>query len=418
MPSLLYFSVLGGKLPACLTFGRKTSGEGIRWKNEEQGCREEFVLKPIRFLQFGDVHIGTAFRGSGFTKQTADIRSHDLLVTFRKACETALELKVDFLVIAGDLFEGSFISSGQVQEILVMCKELAPMPIFITPGNHDPYTIDSPYRQEEWGDHVHIFGPQVERVELADGSAGIWGYGYPSTMQRENPFASLQLQASDTVEIVIIHGSVDAPEGSPYLPISRSNIRTMGADYTVLAHYHTKEIVWEEAGRVRAAYAGSLEPLGFDELGEHGAFLAEVEKGGARLTWIPLAKRTYCLQEIDVTDCGTAREISNRVREVIHEDAWANDLHRICLTGTLDSGIELEVLAREWADLGFCVQVQNHTHLDYDLNAFAPDSIHGKYIRILQEKIALETDEEQKVILEMALAAGLDALTYGRVIYR
>lgn len=375
------------------------------------------MRQSVRFLQVGDVHVGTTFRGSGFSRQVSGIRSRELLMTFHKACEEAIQKKVDFLLITGDLFEGRFIGAGQIKEIQAMINDLAPLPVLITPGNHDPLTIDSPYRRSGWGTHVHIFGPQVERVNVLDG-CGVWGYGYPSSVQRENPYHSLRLQTSDSIEIVAIHGSVDAPAGSPHLPLSRAEIQEMGADYTALAHYHAKQIVWEEAGKVRAAYAGSLEPLGFDETGEHGAFVAEVVKGGARLQWLPLAKRAYRIYHLDVSDCGSARDMSKKIHSIIPDDSWGQDLLRIHLTGTLDSEIDLEPMKQEWSENGFWIEVINQTQLDYDLQGYAPDSVHGRFVKLLQERMESETDPERKQIIRMALTAGLDALTQGRVIDR
>lgn len=376
------------------------------------------MIRSVRFLQLGDVHLGTAFRGSGFSQRVAALRSHELLMTFRKACEAAIQYKVDFVLVTGDLFEGLFIDPSQLLEIQAMFNEMAPTPILIAPGNHDPLTVDSPYKRMKWGSHVYIFGPQLQRIELAGGRCGVWGYGYPSAIQRENPYELLRLQKTDSIEIVMIHGSVDAPEGSPHLPISRAQIRSMGADYTALAHYHSKEIVWEEAGKVRAAYSGSLEPLGFDEPGEHGAFLAEVEKGGARLTWLPLAERAYRIHQVDVSGCLSGREITNRIRELISPEEWQRDLLRIRLTGTLDTAVDVEMLKREWAETGFLIQVENHTQPDYDLQSYAPESIHGRFVKMMRERIESEPDARRQEVLRLALHAGLDALTNGRVINR
>lgn len=376
------------------------------------------MFDSVRFMQFGDVHLGTTFRGSGFGKQIADLRASELMVTFRKALQAALEQKADFILITGDLFEGPFIDESQLQEIRSTLKGVAPIPVLITPGNHDPLTADSPYRRMDWGAHVHIFGPQLERVELLEGRCGVWGYGYPSSIQRDNPYKDLRLQGADSIEIVAVHGSVDAPEGTPYLPLSKADIRATGADYTALAHYHTKEVIWEEGGRTRALYAGSLEPLGFDEAGEHGAFFVEAGKGGAHVTWLPLAKRSYQYHNLDVTGCESVGDITRRAAGQIPADSWTRDLHRIRLTGTLDAGVDLEQLQREWMDSGFWIQVENAARLDYDLESYHAGSLHGRFIRLLQERIAAETDEEQRQILEMALTMGMDALTYGRVISR
>ena len=40
-------------------------------------------------------------------------------------------------------------------------------PVFIAPGNHDPYVRTSPYMESDWPDNVHIFSTEdLQKVEV------------------------------------------------------------------------------------------------------------------------------------------------------------------------------------------------------------------------------------------------------------
>ena len=71
----------------------------------------------------------------------------------------------ELVLLPGDLLDGAH-SAGTLENLKEALREMA-VPVFITPGNHDPYTPSSPYARLTWPSHVHIFtSPYPERVEL------------------------------------------------------------------------------------------------------------------------------------------------------------------------------------------------------------------------------------------------------------
>jgi DNA repair exonuclease SbcCD nuclease subunit len=90
-----------------------------------------------RFLHLADVHLG-------FDRYDSKERTRDFFYAFNDALEKyAVEAEVDFVVIAGDLFEHRNIQPAtlnQAQTCLQMLKQ-ADIPVLVIEGNHDnrPY---------------------------------------------------------------------------------------------------------------------------------------------------------------------------------------------------------------------------------------------------------------------------------------
>src|SRR5206468_4023212 len=122
--------------------------------------------------------------------------------------EDAKRETVDFVLIAGDLFEHDRITPDTVQFLKQQFESLGGIRVFISPGNHDPYLRGSPYHDEAWPANVHIFRSEEFRsVELPDLGARVVGFGFNRTQLEEHHFARLDRLADDAVNIVVSHGS-------------------------------------------------------------------------------------------------------------------------------------------------------------------------------------------------------------------
>src|ERR1700761_3903800 len=77
--------------------------------------------RPLRLLHTSDVHVaGDALSADGL----------DRVVT------TALDLDVDLVVIAGDLFDNARVAAETVEATIAQLGRLT-MPVVVIPGNHD-----------------------------------------------------------------------------------------------------------------------------------------------------------------------------------------------------------------------------------------------------------------------------------------
>ncbi|WP_157721769.1 metallophosphoesterase family protein [Tumebacillus avium] len=375
------------------------------------------MREVVRIMQAGDLHLGTPFSGSGFPVEKARKRRRELLGTFRKLVEAVVEQKAEILLLTGDLFEAEWVSEAEVVEVRQLLAGLN-RPVLITPGNHDCLQAGGPYSYGEWSDNVHIFGPEVGAVTFETYNLTVHGYGYGARWLRENPFQNYQVPQDGGLHIVMIHGSFEAPEGTPYLPITAVDVRNIGADYAAFGHYHQANVLLDEAGLMQAAYSGSLEPLGYDEPGEHGAFLLEVTRGGARVEWLPLAQRAYRLLDVDISGAQSLFDIVEKVNGAVPAESKGRDLLEITLSGALDPSLILDRddLLERLQGTAYHLRLTDATHPDIDGDAFAAHSAQGRYVARLRERLDNETDEAKRRTLERALQLGLLAYERGKVV--
>ena len=68
--------------------------------------------------------------------------------------------------------------------------------------------------------------------------------------------------------------------------MSKKMLQEKGFDYVALGHIHKKDYNTEENQKI--VYPGSTISLGFDELGEHGMIVGDVEKNKLETQFIKL----------------------------------------------------------------------------------------------------------------------------------
>ncbi len=99
----------------------------------------------------------------------------------------------------------------------------------------------------------------MERKEFLDKNVIIYGYSWDSGENSKNIFEGFQGIDRTKTNILIIHGDVFNKE-SPYLPLDKDYIDSIGFNYVGLGHIH-KPIIFSD----RMAYCGSPEPLDLEK---------------------------------------------------------------------------------------------------------------------------------------------------------
>ncbi len=54
------------------------------------------------------------------------------------------------MLLPGDLFDGEAVDDALAAAAFAAIRELAPLPVFLTPGNHDPWSPEGPYGEARW----------------------------------------------------------------------------------------------------------------------------------------------------------------------------------------------------------------------------------------------------------------------------
>jgi len=214
----------------------------------------------VRFAHLADVHLG------GWKQQ----QLQDLnLQSFRKAIDVCIKEKVEFAIIAGDIFDSAFPPIDILKESFAEFRRLkeAGIPCFIIAGSHD-YSVSG----KTFLDVLEKSGfcKNVHEVEERDGKLilnptihkGVAIYGYPGKT------SGLEIQELRRVElndapgmfkIFMLHTTIDKAKGS--LPIDAYETdKAPPADYYALGHLHI-DFRYENF-----VYPGPIFPNNFQEL--------------------------------------------------------------------------------------------------------------------------------------------------------
>jgi DNA repair exonuclease SbcCD nuclease subunit len=275
--------------------------------------------------------------------------------------------------------------------------------IFISPGNHDFYSLRSPYAFMDLPENVHVFrSPSIKCVELPELGCRVWGAGFTSPVC-DSILSGFSVGKSNLIDIMTLHGEIG---GDRYNGISENDIAATGLDYLALGHVHSFSGI-KKAGTTHYAYPGCLEGRGFDETGPKGVICGTVGKEKCDLRFVPVAKRQYQIVDVSLTGCESAEDavISSIA------DVEAQNIVRIVLKGEFSGEINTEKLAETLSSKFFSVSVKDETIPTRDVWEGADnDSLTGLFLSRMKEKYNLaQTDEERSACL-LAARYGIAAL--------
>ena len=177
----------------------------------------------------------------------------------------------DLVLLAGDLLEQT--ADRDTVDALKQGLAECAVPVFIAPGNHDPLGPGSPW-EEQWPENVHIFGPELESVALPELDARIWGAGYTS-MDCPPLLEGFRAEGEEKWKLCVLHGDPVRPD-SPYCPVTTAQVEDSGLDLLAMGHIHKGGTF--RAGKTLCAWPGCPQGKGWDETGEKGAILVDLEE--------------------------------------------------------------------------------------------------------------------------------------------
>lgn len=352
----------------------------------------------MKILHAADFHLDAPF--SALSPEKGAIRREEGRKLLDRMAALAREEQVDLVLLAGDLFDGQTVYR-ETLTALTQALGSIPAPVFIAPGNHDPYSLTSPYETLVWPDNVTIFtGEAMAAHPLPHLNCTVYGAAFCHAQVTTDPLAGFSAPHDDLLHIGVIHG--DMGQGnSLYRPVAEGGVAASRLDYLALGHIHAPSGL-QKIGQTHWAYPGCPEGRGFDELGERGCLLVSVEKAGVSAQFCPLSARKYLELAVDITDQPDPLATVEAV--LVAQDP--KDCLKVLLTGQTNFNLSPEALERKFAPLCFALRVRDHTRPAIDLEKRAgEDTLTGAFLR--------EIGASDQPGVELALRFGLAALERG-----
>lgn len=321
----------------------------------------------MKFIHMADMHFDIPFTVLNTKSNLGEKRRLEQREALKKIITYIKENNIEYLFIAGDLYEHEYIRETTIQYINNLFKDIPNTNIYITPGNHDPYIMGSMYKNFEWNNNVKIFDGNVETVENED--VDIYGFGFNNFYCKNSEVQNIEIKNKNKINILIMHGSLEGGniKDLEYNPLNKNKLKQLGFDYIALGHIHKIDYQTEENQRI--VYPGSTISLGFDELGKHGVILGEITKEKINLEFLPIDNKEFKEEIIDVTDIYSVEELIEKINEI---EIQNNFFYKIILVGKRNFEINIYYLYKFILKENI-IKIKDKTQINIDIQKKAEE---------------------------------------------
>jgi DNA repair protein SbcD/Mre11 len=297
-------------------------------------------MAHVKFIHTADLHLDTPFKG--LTQINSELAARIKDATF-KAFETIIDTciteNVDFLLIAGDVFDAEHKSLGAQLKLLEQLQRLSThdIPTYIICGNHDPLSSWSAHLALP--DKVYRFkSGEIDRVTHHKGGvplAEICGVSYQDKAITENISVNYKFQDQQVpFSIAMLHGNLSGNTAhGNYAPFSLQDLQNNRFDYWALGHIHARQVLQEQFPAI--VYPGNPQGRDFGERGEKGCYLVQLSSAQPpELLFIPTDVIQFGELHLDLTGVDDFLVLADLIFNKV-ENSYPNDnvIVRFHLTG-------------------------------------------------------------------------------------
>jgi len=296
-------------------------------------------MKEFSFIHTGDLHLDSPFKGiSEISEKISSELVGATFNSFNRIIDLCIEKKVDFLLIAGDIYDGSDRSLRAQLKFRDGLKRLSEVGIntYVVHGNHDP--LDGWSVNLNLPENVHIFsGKAVEKITVEKNGeeiAQICGISFPTQEIKtnlSNKFQKISNSEKILYTIGLLHCNVGNNTGHyPYAPCTLQDLISRNFDYWALGHIHKKSILNEENPVI--IYPGNSQGLSPKECGAKGCFLVNVyTKGETTYDFIETDSIRWFVEELSITGLSVIEDFISELNKCIEKiRKKANGRKSIC----------------------------------------------------------------------------------------
>jgi DNA repair protein SbcD/Mre11 len=274
----------------------------------------------MRFIHVADLHLDSPLSG---LRERAGERAEEIAGAGRRAFDNlinfAITEQVDFVIIAGDVFDGDWsdYNSGLFLVGRLALLTRAGIPVVLIRGNHDAANQMS--RRLTLPGNVHELSSRVpETVVFEALNVAVHGQSFPARAVTENLALSYPAPRAGMFNIGVLHTSADGRPGhDAYAPCSVQDLRLKGYDYWALGHIHTREVLATDPYIV---FPGNLQGRHINEPGAKGFSLVTVNAGRVeKVEHIPVDVLRWASIVVDLSGAATLDDVCPRIGHAIDE---------------------------------------------------------------------------------------------------
>jgi exonuclease SbcD len=317
----------------------------------------------FKFLHAADIHLDSPLTG---LERYAGAPAEALRGATRRALVNLVDLAllepVDFVVLAGDVYDGDWQDHNTGLFFVSQMARLreAGIPVYLIAGNHD--AKNKMTKSLRLPENVRLFDhrrPESVPVERCEGVV-IHGQSFATACVTDRLACEYPLAERGHFNIGLLHTSATGYDGhDPYAPCSLDELRSREYDYWALGHIHQRQVLLEEP---HVAFAGNIQGRHVRESGPKGCLVVSVDarrRPTVRFEALDVVRWTVCSIDATGAERGDdvldrcASELSDQVRDAgdrlsavrievkgacraheqlaAHPEQWTNELRSVAL---------------------------------------------------------------------------------------
>lgn len=272
----------------------------------------------IKFIHAADIHLDSplhmvsAYEGAPMEAlQNAARRSFENLI------EMAIQEPVDFVLLAGDLYDGDWKDYNTGLYLVSQLRKLreAGIPVLMVAGNHDAVSrITKTLRLPEG---VTLFpSGKAATVLLEDCGVAVHGRSFSTSVMTQNLARGYPEAVDGCYNVGLLHTALNGREGhASYAPCSLDDLRQKAYQYWALGHAHGYETVLKDP---LVIFSGNTQGRHIRECGPKGCVMVHVnDRGDSQIDFRHLDVVRWDRIEIDASDIDNPYGVVDRAMEMM-----------------------------------------------------------------------------------------------------
>jgi len=273
----------------------------------------------FQFIHAADIHLDSPLRGlSSFDDAPVEQIRTATRRAFENLVDLAIRESVAFVLIAGDLWDGTWPDAGPGLFFIRQTKRLreAGIPVYVVKGNHDAENTLT--RDLRFPDNVHLFGhlrPETLRLDALN--VAIHGQSFREKNITSDLAALYPTAVPGAFNIGVLHTCLDGDARHyAYAPASVEALAAKGYQYWALGHVHQRRLLEQDG--VSIVFPGNLQGRYIPETGPKGCEVVSVDDDLKVISrFEPLDVVRWLEESVDLSGAQTLEDADRLVTQTL-----------------------------------------------------------------------------------------------------
>ena len=339
----------------------------------------------MKIIHIADLHLDSLV-DSRLLPYLQKERLQELVSNFANVCDYANRLKVDKIIISGDLFDSDNFTSKTKDQIIDSILKNPDIEFLFVASPNDKAFVAS---LDILPSNLKLFDNEFYTLEYDN--VTITGINYKNSYD----YDALEL-LPNKINIVMMYGDTETE-------INLAKLKNKNINYLALGGVHKYESDKLDSEGVYV-YPGMLEANNVSEIGNKGFVLININDD-LNYEFIPFAKRIAYDIKFDITNLETLFDVKRSIQNNLSEVKEADMLTLRLIGGySLDTSLNLDEISQYLSSEYYYVNIIDETHLNVNPKDYENDiSFKGEFIRKVMASDL--TDEEKSKIIEYGIRA-------------